>query len=1023
MNLRERLPSIAFDRPVSVLMLFVALLVVGAIAWVRIPVQMMPGGFDPGFLYVWIPYNNASPLEVDEQIVTTVQDQLSTVGGISSMRTRASQGSAGVGLEFYASTDMDEAYNAVADRLERSMPDLPDDVERYWIWRYNPNDQPVIWAGVQLPEAMEDPYHVMTQVVQPRLERIPGVASLDVWGVPRRGIYIDYDKERVYAHGVDLGGLQGRLATDNFQMSGGQILHEGRIRQARSLSPITGVEDLRAFPVKEGVRLGDIADVQMRAALSASLSRVNGEEAAALAIRKESSANAVEVTARVREVFAELADDPRVEGARFFVFFSQGDLIEDSIDTLTDTAITGGLFALLILWVFLREVRMTLLIAASIPFSLMITVGMLYFQGQSLNLLSLMGLMLAVGMVVDNAIVVVETIYRHRADGLSARDAAVKGTAEVNLAILLSTMTTMVVFLPVILMSENARFGFFMGVLGMPVVYALAASLVVALLFAPLATRYMGNAQIKPDPRWLVALSERYARTLGWITRHRVDAGVALMAMGLLTVTVAMPGVQCTGGEDENLNDFVIRFTVPPQADVYDRDDILREIEQTVEAHRAEWGVRVYRSQLGADDMEGRLNVYLEDDGPMARDAVMEAAREALPDDLPGVTTSVGWEGSTDAGTGGNQLSLRVYGEDMDTLFGLAEEVGRRVESVEGVLNVHLDVQNDGTQEVRLRIDRDAVARYGVSAAQVGRLVAYAMRGGSLPDLRDGEKEIPIAFRYSLEDRTGLEKLLDFDVWSPVTMSLVPVSALTHVEYGRGPTNIRREGRQTSTSITLDLDEEANARDLFPKLDAALSDMAFPRGYGWSQGQKFRGQQEEDAAMGLALLLSVVFVYLLIGVLFESWILPISIVTTIPMAMMGALWGLYLSGTPMDTMAGVGLVILVGVVVNNGIVLVDLITQLRSEGMPREDALVEAGRRRLRPILMTALTTICGLLPMALGSSSFIGIPYAPLGRTVIGGLLAATLLTLLFVPYLYSLLDDLRAGAGTWLATVRDPQ
>jgi len=1019
-NLRERLPAIAFDRPVSVFMLFVALLVVGCIAWVRIPVQMMPGGFEPGFLYVWIPYNNASPTEVDEQIVTTVQAQLSTVAGISSMRTRASSGSAGIGLEFYSSTDMDEAYNNVADRMERAMPDLPDDIERYWIWRYNPNDQPVIWAGVQLPDDMEDPYHVLTQVVQPRLERISGVASLDVWGVPRRGVYIDYDKERVYSHGIDLGSVQGRLATDNFQMSGGTIVQEGLQRQVRNLSPIRGVEDLRAYPIKDGVRLGDVADVQLRAAYSSSLSRVNGEDAAALAIRKESSANAVAVTEAVREVFAELSGDPRTEGAEFFIFFSQGDLIEDSIDTLTNTAITGGVFALIILFVFLREARMTLLIAASIPFSLMITVGALYFQGSSLNLLSLMGLMLAVGMVVDNAIVVVETIYRHRAEGDDARGAAVRGTAEVNLAILLSTMTTMVVFLPVILMSENAQFSFFMGVLGLPVVYALAASLVVALLFAPLATRYMGEAQIKPDPRWLTAISDRYVRVLRWITHRRVDAGVALLAMGLLTMNVALPGVQCTSGEDENLNDFVVRFSVPPQADIYERDDILREMEQSIEAHRDEWGVRVYRSQLRADDMEGRINVYLADDAPMSRADVMDAARQALPDDLPGVRTSVGWEGSTDAGTGGNQLSLQVYGEDMETLLSLAEEVGRRVEGVDGVVNVHLDVENDGASEVRLRIDREAVARYGVSAAQVGRLVSYAMRGGSLPDIRDGDKEIPIAFRFSLEDRTGLEKLLDFDVWSPVTMSLVPVSALTHVEYGRGPTNIRRLERRTSTSVTLDLAEDANERELYPELAAALQDMAFPRGYGWSQGQKFRGQQEEDAAMGLALLLSVVFVYLLIGVLFESWVLPLSIVTTIPMAMMGAVWFLFLTDTPMDTMAGVGLVILVGVVVNNGIVLVDLITQLRAAGVPREEALVEAGRRRLRPILMTALTTICGLLPMALGSSSFIGIPYAPLGRTVIGGLMAATLLTLLFVPYLYSLLDDLREGAGTWLAYVR---
>jgi len=346
--------------------------------------------------------------------------------------------------------------------------------------------------------------------------------------------------------------------------------------------------------------------------------------------------------------------------------------------------------------------------------------------------------------------------------------------------------------------------------------------------------------------------------------------------------------------------------------------------------------------------------------------------------------------------------------------------VARRVEVVPGVVNAVRELDHEGADEVRLRVDRDAASRFGVSAQQVAQLVGFAMRGSTFQPIRDGDKELNIAARFSLEDRSDLDKLLNFDVFSPVTMSMVPLSSLTDVEYGKGPGTVRRNDRRTSTTVTVEIGEEANDREVAQGIEAALEDMVLPRGYEWSTAGFFRGQEAEDSAMGLALLLSVVFVYLLIGVLFESWILPMSVVTSIPMAMMGAVWFLFGTGTPFDTMAGVGLVILVGVVVNNGIVLVDLITQLRAHGMPRDEALVEAGRRRLRPILMTALTTVCGLAPMAFGSSAFIGIPYAPLGRTVIGGLLAGTLLTLLFVPYLYSLLDDLRDAAGVWLAMVR---
>ncbi|HHO53976.1 MAG TPA: efflux RND transporter permease subunit, partial [Deltaproteobacteria bacterium] len=381
MNLRERLPELAWDRPVSVLMVFVACLVIGTVAYVGMPVQMMPSGFEPGWLWVWVPYPEASPVEVDDRIVRPVEAQLGTVPGIRNLHSRASSGSAGFNIEFHQGVDLNEAYNAVVDRLERAMPDLPDDVERYGVYRYNPNDEPVIWAGVSLPEEVEDPHHVMTRVVQPVLERIPGVAALDVWGVPRRGVWIDYDKERTYAHGVDLGDLQRRLRRDNFQLSSGKLLDRGLVRHARSLSPIGGVEDLRRFPVRGDIVLSDIADVSLRSALSLSINRINGQEAAAIAVRKESSANTVEVCEAVEAAFRELEADPRTEGASFFVFFSQGELIKDSVDTLSNTALFGGLFAIVVLWLFLREWRMTLLIAASIPFSLLITVGVLYFTG------------------------------------------------------------------------------------------------------------------------------------------------------------------------------------------------------------------------------------------------------------------------------------------------------------------------------------------------------------------------------------------------------------------------------------------------------------------------------------------------------------------------------------------------------------------------------------------------------------------------------------------------------------------
>jgi HAE1 family hydrophobic/amphiphilic exporter-1 len=996
---------------------FLALVVICSIAWMRIPLQMMPSGFEPGFLYVWVPYPDSSPQEIDEQLVRPIEEELGTVTGLHTIVSHAGQEDASFELHFHGSVDMGEAYSAVVDRMERAMPLLPEDALDYGVFKFDMDDAPILWAGVSLSESIADPHHVMSRIVQPRLERIPGVARVNTWGVPQRVVQIDYERDKLYSHGVDLGSLQRRMRQDNLQMSGGRITDQGAHRHVRSIARIDDVNTLINYPVKDNLVLKDIATIRVGGLLSSDFNRINGQEAASIAVKKESSANTVAVTDALLEALDELQADPRLEGSTFFAFFNQGELITDSIDTLVNTALLGAVFAVFILYSFLREWRMTLLIALSIPFSILITIAALYVGGDSLNLLALMGLMLAVGLVVDNAIVVVETIYRKRAEGLEAVEAAVEGTAEVNLAIITSTLTTVVVFIPLMLMGDGG-FNFFLGALGRPVIFAVLGSLVVALIFAPLVTKYMRQTEVRPDPAWLTWLSNRYQRLLGWILRHRVDTTMVLLGLILLTVAVAVPGVQCSDSAKGNLNEFKIRFSVPPQASIDERDEILQVFESLVEEHREEWGVRVFRSRLSGESNHGRLTVYLEDDGPMKRDEAMKAARKELPKNIPGVEGTIGWEGGRSGS--GNQFKIHITGEDLDILRALASEVIRRVEGIEEVLGAQVpEFDKRGPSEFRLRINREAVMRYGLTAREVGGTVAYAMRGSRLEPIRDGERELEVRSRISLADRGSLESLLDFGIWAPSVSRLVPVRAVTDVETGTTPDGIHRTKRKTGLMITVDLEEEANLEEVVPVIDASLEDMRFPYGYQWEKGDRYWENMEEMEAQQYALLLSVVFVFLIMGVLFESLAVPLAIITTVPMALMGAFWLLYLTGTDFDTMAGIGLVVLVGIIVNNGIVLVDLVTQLRRQGLSIEEALVRAGERRMRPILMTAMTTISGLLPMAMGATGFVGISYAPLGRTVIGGLAAGTILTLLFVPFLYALIDDVRGGLSTWLRVI----
>ncbi len=1004
-------------RPVTVLMGFLALCVLGAIAWARIPLQAMPEGFVLPNLWVGVSYSNATPQETEAQITRPVEEQLGTLGGLKSMGSESDAGGAWFDLEFSRDVDMDAAYNDVVDRMERSLAELPADVDRYWIWRWNPSDEPIVWAGVSLPRTLEDPYYTLSQVIQKRIERVPGVGKVESWGESPSRVSIDLDQQELVRDRISIYGLLRQLGADNFQLASGRITDRGRVVYVRSLARWSGPEELRALPVGEGVRLGHVADVRLAPYEIREINHINGEAGSALAVYKESGANTVQTAEAVDAAFRELEADPRLQGATFYTFFSQGDLIRDALDAVFDSALQGGLFAVLILMIFLRSARLTALIAACIPFSTLLTVTVLYFTGGSLNIISLMGLMLSVGMVVDNAIVVVESIYLRRQQGEPAGQAAIDGTVEIGLAITLSTLTSVVVFLPVILMSGDAMLSFFMGALGLPVVFALLASLLVALVFTPLTTTLVREGGLAEEPGWSRRLTRAYERSLSWVLARRSDAGFGVFALLMLTMVIPARGVSCEDQAEGNLNDFVLRYTLPSTMSADEKLAIVEQVEDFVDENRDRWGVKVHRSRVGESSSRGRTWVTLSEEPPegaLAREEVLEDAKEKLPD-IPGVEITVGRsEGSDESST----IGLALRGEDTETLRGLGEEVRRRLGTVPGVLAVHADVESGGAQEVRLRVDREAASKSGLDATRVGQTVGFALRGAPLSPLVGEEREIEVKAALREAEHTELGALLDLPVGLGAG-GLTPLRSVVRPEIGPGMAGIRREARVTAWPMTVELDPKADQGEVRAAVGALMEGLALPQGYGWDWGFRDRDREVDDEALLLAMGLSVVFVFVIMGVLFESFLLPLAILTTIPMALCGVFWTLHLTGTPLDVMGSIGLIVLVGVVVNNGIVLLDQVTQRRHQGLSRTEALVEAGGRRLRPILMTALTTIVGILPMAMGSESLVGIPYAPLGRVVAGGMVAGTLLTLFFLPYLYAVLDDMRDSGRRWLAWV----
>ncbi len=1012
------IPRLSVSRPVTVVTMFLVILVVGVIATLRIPVQMMPSGWSPPYLWVWVPYDDSTPLETEARIVKPLEEQFATVPGVKKMEAHARSDNANLSLEFHSSVDMDEAYNAVSDRIERAMPSLPDDAKNVFIWRFDPTDEPVIWAGLSVPVGVEDLHFLVTKVVQKRLERIPGVGRVDIWGVPEAIVWIEFDRERLTAHNVDLITLMARLTGDNFQLASGKVEDKGAVRFVRALARFETLEDIRSFPVSPGITLQDVADIEYKPTASADINRIDGKDGAALAINKESSANTVDVCRDIRAAFDELSADPRLKGFQFPVFFDQGELIQGSLNTLTKSAWEGGILAVLVLILFLREWRITALIAATIPASLLLTLTVMYFRGDSLNLLSMLGLMLAVGMVVDNAVVVVETIYRRRQAGEDPVRAAIDGTNEVLLPITASTLTSIVVFLPIILMSEDASFSFFMSALGLPVVFIQIGSLLITLLFTPLSTVWLGGKAVIEDARWVRSLSAAVDRGVAAVLRHRVDTFMWVVAAIFLTAILPAKAVGCSEEAQGNLNDFTVRFELPPALSYEERLGITKKFEAMAEGNREKWGMRVYRTRLSAGGNTGRLYVYLNEDaeGAMPREDVIKDVKRKMPD-LAGVNATVGW--SDNEGGSGNRITMRLEGEETVELERLSEEARRRILALDGILGVHSEVDSEGSEEIRLAVNRSAAAKYGVSATSIGRLVSFAMRGAPLPPWFQGEKEVRVFARFGVDDRAEVAKLLDFEMASPTAAAMVPLRSLVDTEFGKSFGSIERENRRTGLGLTIDLADGMAKEDAFARVDAALAAMEWPRGYGPDHGGEWEDQAASDAARNLALLLSMTFVFLIMGILFESFLVPMTVIMTVPMAAIGVYWGLWLTDTPFDAMGGVGMIILIGIVVNNGLVLIDVVSDLRKHGMDRDEALRAAVRLRLRPILMTALTAIVGVIPTAIGNDTFVGIPYAPLGRVVGFGMLAATVLTLFFVPYLYAVLDDLRTAGARWFGYV----
>ena len=1018
------LPHFSVNRPVTVTMILLAMLVVGAIAYSRIPLALFPAGMQWPRLYAQAFYPNAGAIEVEKKVVRLMEEAVAQIGGVKSMRSMAYRGSGTVEVEFQKEIDLRVAFNEMRDRFDRIMPDMPDEIEQLELRRWDANDFPVVWGAITFPPGLSDTRFLLDTYVEPALSRIEGVGNVEIWGMSNKQVLVEMDQDKMSSHGINMFQAVNDLNSQNVTVPGGWIVEGGKKIYLRSVGRYQTVQELSETIVdpEHQLTLKDIASVSYKPPKKYRSDRINGQESMGFTIFRSSEANIVGISREVGTALDELARHPKLKDMESLVFFDQGKHVTSSVHNLRDSGLWGGLFAAVVLFFFLRAVRMTLIITLAIPLCIMVTITALYFAGWSLNVATMMGLMLSLGLVVDNAIVIVENIFRMRQNGLDPGRASIEGAGEVGLPVTMATLTTVVVFLPLVLMGTSDEMAFWMLRIGVPVMVGLVASLFIALLIIPLAALKMGSDKKRSDSAAIIWLQKRYERSLRWVLTHRLDSFI-LVVLAAASVRIPMEGISKTDQSRREQTSIQLNFEMPSGQSLEQAEVFMKTVEDTLAVNKALYNVANIRTSFSASN--GVIEMFLQEEEDLEWYSVawsdllkkigirnrLYLDYEEVEKDLQkrlqmpaGVTMHVNRQGTQEDPA----VSVTLYGEDTRVLMGMAQEVERRLENIPGLLSVDTDIDRGGT-ELQLRLDRGQMQRLGVSAQVVSGTISYALRGQKINKFHteDG-REIDIQVQLEAYDRKNLQDLRSITIPSKDGTE-VPLESLAEIYVERTLGGIRREDRQTVLNVVARADKE-DAEALFAQVDRVMKGFEMPRGYRWDKGDRYQRLQEQDDSLYFAAIMSVTFVFLLMGVLFESFVLPISVIISIPFSFLGVYWTLYLTNTEQDIMSNIGMVILIGVVVNNAIVLIDLANKLRDEGMDRLAALMQAGRHRFRPILMTTFTTAFGLIPMALGNSKIAGGPaYAPLGRTMIGGLMASMVLTLVLVPLFYTFFDDLR--------------
>lgn len=1013
------LPAFSVARPVATCMIMAIALLLGGVALSRLPVDLLPGIETPT-LTISVDYENAAPETMEELVTRKVERAVAATPGLSEMESTAVEGRTDVTLRFGWGVDINAAANDVRDRLFSQLDELPDDAGRPRLRKFDTSDLPVMGLGLASGIDPIELRRLIDNQLSYRLQQIPGVAAVEVWGEPEREIQVNLDLDRVRALNLSLTDIRDRLAAANRNLPAGSIEIGDQELVLRTPGRFSDLDDLRRAVVlvrdSTPITLGELATIKDTQQRADRLVRIGGERGVRMGVRKQSGANTVEVAQRVTREVGEL--NRQFPQVRITPFFNTADYINRSIANVTRALVYGSLLAFIVLLVFLGHLRAALAVSVAIPVSLIATFALMYAFGFTINLMTLGGLALGVGMMVDSAIVVLENIQRRRSElGESAHAAAVAGSNEIVGPIVASTLTTLAIFIPMLFARELA--GQLFRELAIVVALALACSLIVALTIMPMLTaRFVGLPQ-RPERGATRRLSDAggrvYERLDGFYRRllegalaapRRVVAG-AVIATLLAMIGFTQLGTEFMPASDEG--EVRVGLEMPPGTRLELMDDQARKAEAVVRRVVPDAvsvvttvGSGGYRADAGA---EADIRIELPGAGARTRSSQQVAADlRAAIGSLAGTQVRVRVRQPfffrlLSVGSADESLEIEVRGYDFAVLDQLAGRIQQRIHGIDGITDIRTSRKSASPQRDVI-IDRAAAADRGVTVEAIGRTVETAIAGSNAGYFLDDGDEVRVRVQLANPRHVSPDQILDLPV-PTADGGHVRLADVAHIVEASGPIKIQRRNQQRLVSVNANV----AGRDLgsvVNDVQATLDDIALPSNYDVQLVGEYEAQVAAFRELGVNLALALLLVYMVMACLYESLIDPLIVMVTVPLALIGVVATLMLTGTTLNAQSLLGCLMLIGIVVNNAILIVDQANLLQREGLDASAAVREAGRRRLRPILMTAATTVLALVPLAIGIGEGSE-SQAPLARAVVGGMTTATLITLVVIPVVYT--------------------